>query len=146
MSLIPNYVPSGYKTLNVILRVRDVDRAIQFYNSALGADVLMELKDAEGRVTHAEIKITDTIIELVSSSAEAHNPNFVLKLYTGDVEGVFEDAVGAGAKILEGVKVEYNGDREGRLLDPFGVEWILATHEENLTVNEIKHRFQEKYS
>lgn len=147
MSITPNYVPREYKTLNVFLMVKHADKAIEFYNSAFGADVEMVLRDPNGVIVHAEIKIADTVIFLSENiSEESKANNVVLQLYVGDVEGVFEDALNAGATEVTPIKNQFYGDRSGRLRDPFGHEWILSTRVENFTAKEIQDRFHQLFN
>ncbi len=152
MSIIPNYVPSQYKTVNLHLIVKDADHALDFYNRAFGAEVVLRLQDPSGVVVHAEIKIADTIIMLAEehpgynrSPETLGGTSAVIQIYTGDVEGFFEEAVKAGATVLAPIKEEFYGDRVGKLQDPFGHVWVVATHVEDLTASEIQKRFNELY-
>ena len=147
LSSIPNYVPSGYKTINVMLTVKDSEKALEFYNRAFGAEITMELKQPDGVVAHAEFKIQDTIIMLTeegtyqSGPLRLHGTPVTIMIYTPDCEGFFEEAVKGGAKVLLPISKQFYGDRAGLLEDPFGHRWIIATHEEDLTANELQHRF-----
>lgn len=144
MSITPNYVPRGYKTVNVFLLVKHAEKAIEFYNSAFGADVEMVLKDPDGKIVHAELKIADTTIMLAEDpDSSPKSSNVVLQMYVGDVEGIFEDAVNAGAEVIHPIKHEFYGDRVGKIRDPFGHEWLIATHMEDLTASEIQARFNQ---
>lgn len=153
MSVMPNYVPREYKTVNVMLIVKDADKALRFYNSAFEAEVVMELKDANGFVVHAEIRIDDTIIMLAQENPEynlspesAGSTGVVIQLYTGDVEYLFNAAIRAGAEEIFPIKEQFYGDRAGRVKDPFGHHWIIATHVEDVTPKELQRRFHELYS
>lgn len=153
MSIIPNYVPSQYKTVNVLLTVRDAEKALQFYNRAFGAEVVMSLRDPNSqKIVHAEFKIADTIIMLAEEN-QAHNsapttpggPAVTIQIYTGDAEAIFEEAQKAGAEVIVPIKKQFYGDRSGVLQDPFGHRWIIATHVEDLTANQLQERFNELY-
>lgn len=153
MSLMPNYVPREFKTINVILIVKDAHKAIRFYNNVFGAELSMKLQDPNGVIVHAEMKIEDTIIMLMEEQLP-HNPapsenqasGVVIQLYTGDAEGVFDSAIMAGAKEVFPIKGHFYGDRAGRVKDPFGHQWIIATHEEDVSPREMQHRFNQLYS
>jgi hypothetical protein len=81
MSVTPNYVPREYKTVNVMLIVKDAERALKFYNSAFGADITLKLEDPQGKIIHAEMKIDDTIIMLRNQSiAKVRKPLVVREL------------------------------------------------------------------
>lgn len=149
MSIIPNYVPQPYKTLNVQLVVKKAQEALDFYNRAFGAETIMKLVDPQGVIVHAQMRIADTIIMLSEENPE-HNlgptslggSSTVLQLYVDDVETFFEEATNAGAEIIFPIKQQFYGDRAGRIRDPFGHEWIIATNTETLTISQINERFQ----
>lgn len=151
MSIIPNYVPSGFKTVNVSLTVKNASEAIEFYNRAFGMEEVMRLVDpSTGAIVHAEMKFADTIIMLSEEDPRFnHGPkslkgtSVVIQLYVPDVEGIWAEAISAGCKEIFPVKSQFYGDRAGRLEDPFGHQWIIATQEEKLTAQEMQKRFHE---
>lgn len=151
MSITPNYVPRHYKTVNVMLTVKDAEKALDFYNRAFGAEVTMELKSPDGIVGHAEFRIDDTVIMLTEEGPQnpaptsIHGTPVTLQIYTGDCEGLFEDAVSAGAKILLPISKQFYGDRSGMVEDPFGHRWIIATHMEDVSPKELQKRFYELF-
>jgi PhnB protein len=154
MSIIPNYVPSPMKTVNVVLTVKDAHRAVEFYNRAFGAEEVMRLSDPlSGKIAHSEIRIADTIIMINEEDpTHARSPetlggtSVTVQLYVPDVEGFWEEALKAGAEVVFPIKKQFYGDRAGRLRDPFGHQWIVATHMEDLTAAEIHNRFNQLYS
>jgi PhnB protein len=153
VSVTPNYVPRTYKTINPLLVVKDARRALRFYNNAFGAETLMELVEPSGRVAHAEMRIEDTVLLLAEedpryqlSPESTGGAGVILQIYTGDVEGLFEAAVMAGAREVFPVREQFYGDRSGRVIDPFGHQWIIATHTEDVPPNEVKRRFDQLYS
>lgn len=146
MSVTPNYVPREYKTITVNLVVPDAERAIKFYNSAFGAELTMKLVDPDGLVVHAEMKIEDTIIMLSEDKDVVPGNHVVIQIYTGDVEGLFEAAIMSGAREIFPVKEQFYGDRAGRVMDPFGFQWIIATHVEDVPPRELYKRFNELYT
>lgn len=147
MSITPNYVPRPLKTLNVFLVVNDGEKALKFYNNAFGAEIIEKLTASDGAIHHAQIQIDDTIIMMTENK---HDPapvsGIILYLYTGDVEGLMESAIMAGAEKLKDIETAFYGDRVGMVRDPFGVTWAIATHMEDVTSSEIHRRFNEMYS
>lgn len=152
MSITPNYVPREYKTFNIILVVKDAHRALKFYNNAFGAEITMCFEDNDKRVIRAEMKIEDTIIMLMEENAETLSPQtlggtgVLVQIYTGDAEGLYEAAIMAGAKEIGPIKEQFYGDRSGRVIDPFGHQWVIATHMEDVPARELQKRFHELYS
>ena len=144
MSVTPNYVPREYKTINIFLIVKDAEKALRFYNSAFRAEVVMKLVDPNGKVVHAQMRIDDTIIMLAED--DQNTSSSLLQIYTGDAEGMFEAAISAGAKEVYPIEEQFYGDRAGRVIDPFGHQWIIATHMEDVPPKEMHRRFNELYS
>lgn len=143
VSPIPNYIPSGFKTINVILVLKDALKAIEFYNRAFGAEEVLRLRDASGRVLHSELKIGDTIL-MLGETGEAHPPaGVVIQLYVGDVEAFVEEAVKAGCELIYPIEQQFYGDRAGRIKDPFGYQWIIATHTEDVSASQMQKRFND---
>ena len=141
-------IPDGYHTATPYLFVSDAARAIDFYKAAFKAKELMRLAAPGGRVGHAQIKIGDSHIMLSDESPEmgARGPKtlggspVMLYLYVKDVDGVVDQAVGAGAKLLHPVKDQFYGDRSGGLEDPFGHLWHIATRKEHVPPKELRKR------
>jgi len=146
-----NAIPDGYHTLTPYLIVRNAAAALTFYKKAFGATEIMRVDDPKGgKVGHAEIKIGDSIImmadeypEMNCVSAQTLKGSPVhLHLYVEDVDNFSKQAIAAGAKILMPVEDKFYGDRSGSLEDPFGHIWHVATHKEDLSIEEIKERAQ----
>jgi PhnB protein len=108
----------------------------------------MRMADPGGRVQHAEIRIGDSHIMLADEHPEirALSPKTIggspvsIHLYVEDVDQAVERAVAAGAKLVRPVADQFYGDRTGGIEDPFGYRWFIATHKEDLTIEEIQRR------
>ena len=122
--------------------------AIAFYNKAFGAEEVMRLADPGGKVHHAEIRIGDSSIMLADEHPEiqALSPKTVggspvsIHLYVEDVDAAVERAVAVEAKPVRPAADQFYGDRTGGIEDPFGYRWFIATHKEDLTIEEIRRR------
>jgi PhnB protein len=144
-------VPEGYHSVTPYLAVQDGARAIDFYKQALGAKEIMRMNGPDGTISHAEIKIGDSIIMLSSAppsgglkSPQALGGSTVsIFLYVEDVDTVFNRAVSLGATSVQALENQFWGDRYGRLTDPFGHSWSLATHIEDVAPEEMGRRAQE---
>jgi PhnB protein len=145
-----NPVPDGYHTATPYLVVKNAANAIEFYRKAFGASEVMRLPGPGGKVMHAEIKIGDSYIMLADEFPEmgARSPESLggtpvsILLYVPDVDVRFEQAVAAGATVQRAVQDQFYGDRSGTLVDPFGHVWSLATHQEDVSPQEMEKRFQ----
>jgi PhnB protein len=131
------------------LTIKDAARAIEFYKKAFGAIEKGRVADPSGKIGHAEITIGGSTIMLSDeypdydalSPATLGGSPVRMHLYVDDVDAFAEHAVSAGAKIVRPVEDQFYGDRSGQLADPFGYTWIVATHKEMLTLDEIQKRF-----
>jgi PhnB protein len=144
-------IPEGYHTVTPYLSVRDAARALDFYKQAFGAKEVMRMNGSEGKVSHAEIKIGDSIVMISEENASnelrspqaLHGSTVSIFLYVDDVDPVFKKALSAGAKEVQPLANQFWGDRYGRLTDPFGHSWSLATHIEDVSPAEMGKRAQE---
>jgi PhnB protein len=138
-------IPEGYHTISPSLTCKDAARAIDFYKKAFNAQEIMRMPSPDGKISHAELRIGDSIIFLNDemgpmTGAATGTPRIYLFLYVEDADKTFESAVKAGAKVEMPLENQFWGDRYGKLTDPFGHEWGVATHVEDLTPEEIDKR------
>jgi PhnB protein len=141
-------IPEGYHRVTPYLILNKAGDAIAFYKAALGASEVLRLDDPSGKIHHAEIEIGDCRIMLADEHPEiqALSPKTIggspvsLHLYVEDVDAAVERAVAAGAKLVRPVADQFYGDRVGGIEDPFGYRWFIATHKEDLTMDEIRRR------
>jgi PhnB protein len=143
-------IPEGYHTATPYLIVKGAGEAIDFYKRVFGATELFRMPAPDGRIGHAELKIGDSVIMLADEMPEIgyRSPRALggsavgLMLYVGDVDTVFNTAIGAGATVQRPVTNQFYGDRSGTLEDPFGHVWTIATHVEDVPPEEIARRAQ----
>jgi PhnB protein len=140
-------VPEGYHTITPTLVVEGGARALDFYRTVFGAEVLSRFDGPKGEVLHAELRIGDSRVVvsdpfpdmgLAAPRGGGHSSS--LMLYCDDVDAVYARALVAGAKPLNPPKDEFHGDRIASLLDPFGHRWLIATHIEDVSPEELKRR------
>ena len=141
-------IPEGHPTVSPYLIVDDATRALEFYKKAFGARELMRHAGPDGRIGHAEIRIGDSVIMLADEHPEvnARSPKTIggtpvsLHVYVKDVDVVARQALGAGAKVVRPVQNQFYGDRSGTFEDPFGHQWHVATHIEDVSPAEFRRR------
>jgi PhnB protein len=148
-------IPDGYHTLTPYLIARGAKEAIDFYKRAFGAEEINCMPGPDGKsVAHAELKIGDSRFMLTDEfpTMGTKGPQTLggspvgIFMYVQDVDTSFQRAVKAGATEVMPVKDMFWGDRYGKLRDPFGHEWSLATHKKDLTPEEIGKAAREFFS
>ncbi len=142
-------VPEGYHTVTSFLVVKRAAKAIDFYKKALGAKVLSRMDTPDGEnVVHAILEIGDSRIFLsdelpgmgLRSPESLGGATSSIYLYVDDVDKAFRKAIGAGGQVIHVVKDTFWGDRTGTFADPFGYQWDVATHIEDVSPDEMKKR------
>ncbi len=141
-------IPPDFHAVTPYLCVRDAARAIEFYKRAFAARELERMATPDGKIAHAEISIGDSIIMLSDEHPEWGNKSpqtlngstVSLVLYLADVDQAFDRAVKAGATVAEPVTDRFWGDRSGSVTDPYGHKWMLLTHVEDVSPEEMKRR------
>ena len=143
-------IPAGYPAITPYLRVRSAQQALEFYTKAFGAKEKSRLAGSDGRVMHAEMQVFNTRVMLSDEFPDrgALSPESLkgspvgLFVYTRDVDGAIARAVAAGATVTMPAQDMFWGDRFGTIRDPFGHDWQLATHKEDVAPKEMHRRFQ----
>lgn len=140
-------IAEGFHTVTPTIIVKGGAKAIEFYKKAFGAEEVMSIPGPNGMVMHAEIRIGDSIIMLSDEwpeyGAKAPAPDHwssSLHLYVSDVDKAFQRAVDAGCSVRMPVADMFWGDRYGKVVDPFGHQWGLATHKEDVSPEECAKR------
>jgi uncharacterized glyoxalase superfamily protein PhnB len=136
------------------LRLHDTKAAIDFYARAFGAKELFRLVEPSGRVGHAEIKIGAVTLMLSDEYPEydIRGPRSIggtsvsIHIHASDVDRLFEQAVAAGATVVMPLQNQFYGERSGKVRDPFGHEWLLGGHIEDVTPEEMQRRYTEMLS
>jgi PhnB protein len=144
--------PNGSTAITPHLVVEPADKALSFYESALGARILDVTRfPGSNAVAHAELDfglgkltLSDPMAAygLVAPVASEGGVSFSLALYVPDVDEVVARATAAGATLREPVASFVSGDRYASLLDPFGVRWAIMTRIEDLSPEESRQRVQ----
>ena len=138
-------IPDGFHTLTPHLVVSDAVKAIEFYKKAFGAVEKDKFMGPDGKVVmHAELKIGNSIFMLGNEhpptclSPKSHGGTSVtLGLYVENADATFDRAVKAGCTVKMPLADQFWGDRYGQLEDPFGHQWSVATHKQDLTREQI---------
>jgi PhnB protein len=144
-------IPQDMHSVTPHLVCAGAAKAIEFYKQAFGARESARLPGPDGRLMHAAIKIGDSHVMLVDEMPEwgALGPKSLkgspvtIHLYVDDVDAVVARAVKAGAKVTMPVADQFWGDRYGKLEDPFGHHWSVATHVRDVSMEEAQKAMRE---
>jgi PhnB protein len=132
-------VPKGYGSVTPSLNVSDAKGFIKFCEKAFGAETRTVMPGPNGKVMHAEIVIDDSLVMVSDAVQEPARPANLF-LYVPKVDKTFAKAVKAGAKVLSAVEDTFWGDRWGRVEDPLGNRWSIATRVEEVSPKKLKKR------
>lgn len=149
-----SHIYPGAYSLNAYITLKDCNKAIEFYKKAFGAKEKGKLLMPDGKVAHAEVEIEgsclmmcDEIEQWKNKSVESlGGTHMSFSLYVKDVDSAFKKALDAGAKELVPVEDMFYGDRVGQVMDPFGYIWMIATHKEDLSYEEMQRRGDEMFA
>lgn len=143
-------IPQGFHTVTTHIVVNDARKTIDFCKRAFGAEEVGVMDDptGSGKVMHAMIRIGDSFVMLgeeclewgVLSAKSLGNSPVTIHLYVKDADTVFNNAVNAGATVTMPITNAFWGDRYGKVVDPFGHHWSIATHLEDLSPAEMQKR------
>ena len=145
-----SYIPDGYNAVIPALAFHGADAAIKWYVNNLGAKEKMKLNSPDGTIAHAELTIGDEVIMLAEENLQYNQSPQTLKgnsvnlcIYVQDVDAVVKKATSNGAKLLMPITDQFYGDRSGRIEDPFGYVWVIATHTKDVSQAEMKKAMDE---
>ena len=141
-------IPDGMHSLTPHLICAGAAEAIEFYKKAFNAVEGARLPGPGGKLMHAVIRIGDSALMLVDENPQwgSKSPKALggspvsLHLYVDDADSLFQRAVAAGCTVTMPIMDAFWGDRYGKVKDPFGHEWGIGTHKEDLTPEEMGKR------
>ena len=138
-------IPEGMTAVTPHLVVDGAAAAIEFYKEAFGAVEEARIPGPNGRLIHAAVRFGGATIMLVDEMPEwgvmgpkaLKGSPVTIHLYTEDADALFARAVNAGATVKMPLEDQFWGDRYGKIEDPFGHSWSIATHVRDATDAEM---------
>jgi PhnB protein len=154
MSTAVKPIPEGYHSITPALVSSNANAAIDFYKKVFGAtEKGGRAVGPDGKVMHAELRIGDSVIfvndTMGPAGALGTEPKIhplQLHLYVENADAVFNRAVAAGARVEIPLQNMFWGDRYGKIVDPFGHSWAVATHVEDVAPQEMERRMKEAFT
>ena len=138
-----NPIPEGYHTVTPYLVVDDVDRLLDFLKAAFDATEKERVPGQDGATGHAEVLIGDSHVMMGRAQDEIPKLPCMLYVYVPDTDATYARALAAGATSQQEPADMFYGDRNASVKDPTGNLWTIATHQENLTSEELAARAKE---
>lgn len=153
MAPAKNPIPEGFHTITPQLVFDNASQAIDWYKKALGAEEKGRHVGPDGKIMHAELQVGNSRVMLNDAMGGAKSPKTLggspisLWIYVPDCDSLFNRAVGAGGHVAPGpmgqLADQFWGDRSGTFTDPYGYQWTIATHKEDLSREELDRRAQD---
>jgi uncharacterized glyoxalase superfamily protein PhnB len=148
MSTSVNPIPAGFQSLSLHLSIEGAAAYIDFLKNAFGAVELSRSPGPGGKLMHALVRVGDSMLMLNDDMSKEFgmtapvrgNLPFHINLYVPDADATFSRAVAAGCQVTMPLSDQFWGDRYGHVRDPFGFNWAIATHKEDLTPAQIQER------
>lgn len=143
-----SHIYPGAHTLNADITIKGCNDAIEFYKKAFGATERGRILMPDGSIAHAEIEIEGSLLMMAEENPSLTNKSpttlggtpLILALYVKDDDTVFKQAMDAGAMQVRLIIDEFYGDRVGHVIDPFGYVWMIVTHKEDMSFEEMQKR------
>lgn len=142
-------IPEGYQRLTPYLTIKGAGKAIDWYKDVFGAKERMRMPGPGGAVMHAELEIGDSVLMLsdempggASAPEGKPMPGFQVMIYVENSDAVTEKAIKGGATVVRPIETHFYGDRTSTVNDPFGHQWTIGTHVEDVSGEEMGRRMQ----
>jgi PhnB protein len=140
-------IPEGYHSITPAIVCKNAAQAIDFYKEVFQAKEILRMAGPGNSIGHAELQIGDSRLMLsdefpgmAQAPGATPNTSYSLFVYTENVDVVFDRAVKSGCKVEMPLSNQFWGDRYGKVRDPFGHQWGLAQHVEDVPMEEMKKR------
>jgi PhnB protein len=117
--------PPGFHSVNPYLMVKNVSDFIKFTKLVFNSVIVKLIKEDKGM--YGEIKIGDTCIMVEENHKISHSGSISLWVYVRDVDATYDRALKAGCKSIQVPTCLYGVDYVAKVVDLFGITWLLAT-------------------
>ena len=136
------WLPEGFHTITPNIIVEDAEQCLVFLKKAFGATENYRLTMSNGKIAHCEVRLGDSIVNLGTSMEGWPAHGLVAQIFVEDADAMFERAAQAGAIVIMPMMDMFFGSREGRVADPFGNVWTIATLKEEVSPEEMQRRMK----
>ncbi|MEN3338316.1 MAG: PhnB protein [Acidobacteriota bacterium] len=133
-------VPDGYHTITPYFTVANAAAFLDFLTKMFGAEETERMVGADGTIRHAEMRIGDSAVMVGQAPEQSRIRTNALYVYVPDVDETYQRGLEAGSRSIQEPTTHFYGDRSGGIEDPHGNTWWIATHLEDVPVDEMKRR------
>jgi PhnB protein len=133
-------VPTNYSTICPGFGTKQPgDKVIDFYKNVFGAKVQTKMTGPDGAVVHCELRMGNSVL-MFGAPMDGNEYTMHAMTYVKDCDATVQKALAHGASVKQAVEDQFYGDRAGRVVDPFGNDWFIATHVEDVPKKEMDRR------
>jgi PhnB protein len=138
-------VPEGFSTVTPYLVVDGASDLIDFLKNGFEAQEVFRMNRDDNRVSHATVKIGNSMIMISDTMTDMHPELAMLYLYVDDADAIYKKAIGAHAESIQEPHDEFYGDRVSAVKDKWGNKWWIATQKEKVAGDELERRAKERW-
>jgi uncharacterized glyoxalase superfamily protein PhnB len=133
----------GFRSITSYLFAQNAVHLIQFISKAFGGEETYRKERPDGAITHAEMRVGDSMLMLGEATPQFGPMPTSIYLYVTDSDSVYRRALSVGGISVFPIMTLPNGERYGGVKDPFGNIWWIATHVEDVPPEEEERRWKE---
>jgi uncharacterized glyoxalase superfamily protein PhnB len=143
MTDVKNTTPAGYTSVAPWVVTDDTGALLDFVAQVFGGEELARIVVEDGSIGHGEIRVGDTVVLAFDRRPEWPVMPSLLRVWVDDADAVFAKAEAAGASVVTELADNAFGQRGGRIKDPFGNIWWVASQIEDVPEDVMWQRLQE---
>lgn len=135
-----SYVPANHNRVSPYLITRDAPGVLRLLREAFGGEEIECMRHKDGRIMHAEVRIGGSVIMLSEGSADYPPQPSMVHVYVPDCDEAYRRAPACGASSVREPADQFYGDRSAGVRDTGGTQWWIATHQEDVSRDELERR------
>lgn len=135
-------IREGFHRLTPYLFVEGAASLIDFLVAAFDGKVTSREEHPNGSIMHAEMCVGDSMLMLAEASSEFGPMPTSIYLYVTDCDTPYQRALEAGGVSVFDIMNLPSGERYGGVKDPCGNIWWIATHVEDISLEEQERRWK----
>jgi PhnB protein len=131
-------VPEGSSVVSPYMILNSVEEQLEFFKKVFDAEVKDSVKQSDGLIMHAEIRIGDSSIMMGRANENFPSNQSMVYVYVDDADAAYKKAIEYGAKSLMEPEDRFYGNREGGVMDTQGNTWWIAQFIKDVSAGEIE--------